>query len=289
MDSAAPSSRLLRKRNTTKYLPSSPLNTRLRCVLTIAGSDSGGGAGIQADLRTIAAFGLHGLSVITAVTAQNSREVVSIHRVPPREIERQLHALFADFPIRAVKIGMLGSTANIAVVADVLRQTRARHVVVDPVLVSSSGSRLLPARGLAVLREELIPLAEMLTPNLPEAEALLGRRLQTAEDWRCAARDLLELGAKSVLLKGGHGSGRSICDYFAQALDLHEFRHPRLPLQVHGTGCVLSSAIAANLARGRSRLVAMQAAQVFLQKALRGSYRIGKGTNRALRIDANHD
>ena len=264
------------------------LRSRAPAVLTIAGSDSGGGAGIQADLKTFAAFGLHGLSAITAVTAQNTREVISIHRVPPREVERQLQALFEDFRIRAVKIGMLGSAANVAVVAAVLLRVRARNVVVDPVLVSSSGARLLSTRGLDALRQELIPLAEMLTPNLAEAEALLGRRLTSADDRRHAARDLLDLGARSILLKGGHGAGTRVCDYLADARGLREFRHARLPISAHGTGCVLSAAIAAGLAQGHLRLAAVQAAQTFLQRALRGSYRVGKGSVHSLRLHRLH-
>ncbi len=259
------------------------------CVLTIAGSDSGGGAGIQADLHTFAAFGLHGLSAITAVTAQNTRQVVSIHRVPPREVERQLQTLFVDFRILAVKIGMLGSAANAAVVADALRAARVRKLVLDPVLVSSSGTNLLPTRGRAVVRAELIPLTEILTPNLPEAEALLGRRLNTDAAVRRGARDLLELGANAVLLKGGHGTGDVVCDYLVDARGLHEFRHPRIPVRAHGTGCVLSAAVAAGLAQGRSRLAAVQAAQIFLQNALHDSYRVGKSLNRTLRIGAGRD
>ena len=251
-----------------------------RSVLTIAGSDSGGGAGIQADLRTFTAFGLHGLSVVSAVTAQNTRRVASIHCVPAAEVERQLEAVFADFDIRAVKIGMLGSSATVARVADFLRRRHVRHVVVDPVLVASSGRRLLPKRGVALLRERLLPLAELVTPNLPEAAALLGRTL----DGAASARALLAFGARAALVKGGHAPGRVVRDFLAtaRASRVSEFRHRRLRVEAHGTGCVLSAAVAAGLALGHSLEAAVGAAQSYLQAALRRSHVAGSRTVRLL-------
>ena len=257
-------------------------SARVVSALTIAGSDSSGGAGIQADLKTFASFGLHGLSAITAVTAQNMRQVVAIHRVPAKQVEQQLCAVFGDFPIAAVKIGMLGSAATTSAVARFLREHCKAPIVLDPVLISSSGTRLLPARALAVLREELIPLADMLTPNVPEAESLLGRRLATPKDLREAARDLLGLGAKSILLKGGHHEGDPVCDYLVDARRTCVFRHARMPILAHGTGCVLSAAIAAGLARGRTPVAAVRAAEEYLQMALQGAYRAGKGAICAL-------
>jgi hydroxymethylpyrimidine/phosphomethylpyrimidine kinase len=259
-----------------------------RCALTIAGSDSSGCAGIQADLKTFAAFGIHGLSAITAVTAQNVHEVRSIHRVPVRDVKQQLLAVFEGFTIGAVKIGMLGSAAVITAIASFLREHCRAPIVLDPVLISSSGTRLLPARALAVLREELIPLAEVLTPNVPEAAALLGRRLATAADLREAARDLLGLGAKSILLKGGHHAGDPVCDYLVDAAGARIFRHPRMPVTARGTGCVLSAAIAAGLARGRSRLAAVSAAEQYLQIALHNAYRPAKSRIRALFLSPKH-
>jgi hydroxymethylpyrimidine/phosphomethylpyrimidine kinase len=254
--------------------------TTVRSVLTIAGSDSGGGAGIQADLRTFAAFGLHGLSVICAITAQNTRRVTSIHCVPALEVERQLEAVFEDFDIGAVKIGMLGSCANVTAVAKFLRHRHVCNVVVDPVLVASSGRRLLPARGISLLRTRLLPLAELVTPNQPEAVALLGREL----DGRASARALLALGPRSALVKGGHGTGRAVRDYLATASDasLRVFRHRRLPIHAHGTGCVLSAAIAAGLALGQPLGTAVAAAQSYLQAALRRSYVGGSDSIRLL-------
>lgn len=251
-------------------------------TLSIAGSDSGGAAGVQADLRTFAAMGVHGLSAITAVTAQNLRNITSVHTVPAREVAQQIHAVFAGFHIGAVKIGMLGSAANAAAVAGALRHEHAGNIVLDPVLASSSGTPLLTPRGLAALRKELIPLADLLTPNLPEAAILLGRGLRDA-DAPAAARELLGLGARAVLLKGGHGRGHVVRDVLADAGGIREFAHPRLPLRARGTGCVLSSAIAAGLAQGRSLRAAIAAAEEFLQHALRDSYRVTRAHLRVLR------
>jgi hydroxymethylpyrimidine/phosphomethylpyrimidine kinase len=254
-------------------------------VLTIAGSDSGGASGIQADLKTFAAFGVHGLSAIAAVTAQNMDSLMSIHRVPPHELERQLQALFAGFDIAAVKIGMLGSSANVIAVAAALRAARARNVVLDPVLASTSGAALLSARGVRALREQLVPLADVLTPNLPEAQVLLGSRVRDAD---AAARELRALGARAVLLKGGHARGRVVRDVLADARGGGEFLHTRLSVRARGTGCVLSSAIACGLAAGRSARAAVAAAEEFLQTALRASYTPTRGARRVLDVFAKH-
>jgi hydroxymethylpyrimidine/phosphomethylpyrimidine kinase len=257
------------------------MKTPMTNILTIAGADSGGASGIQADLRTIASFGAHGLSAITAVTAQNLHKVVSVHRVPARELQRQLEALFAGFRIDAIKIGMLGSATNVSAVAAALRRTRARNVVLDPVLASSSGTALLSARGIAALRSQLLPLASVLTPNLPEAALLLGNAVPQADMAR-AAQQLHALGARAVLLKGGHGRGRVISDVLVDASGVHEFRHPRLALRARGTGCVLSAAIACGLGRGQSLRAAIASAQKVLQRALRNSSRPTSGAIRVL-------
>lgn len=261
---------------------------RKRCVLAIAGSDSSGGAGIQADLRTIAAHGLHGLSVITAVTAQTGHAVESVHCVPTRQLIAQLAAVFADFDVAAVKIGMLGSVAAVEAVADYLRKAGARHIVLDPVLVASSGSALLPPRGLTRLSRRLVPLVDLLTPNLPEAEALLGRRLRSDRDSRRAAEDLLALGARAVLLKGGHQRGRVIRDYLFDGESMAVFSHSRLPGSVRGTGCTLASAIAAGLATGLSLRAAVERAERFLQRQMLRAYRAGRGGMRAMSPTATH-
>lgn len=254
----------------------------VRCisVLSIAGSDSGGGAGIQADLKTFAAFGVHGLTAITAITAQDTRSVHAAHPVPTQQLQRQLEAVAGDFRIGAVKIGMLGSTAAIGVVARFLRELDA-PVVLDPVLVSSSGTNLLPVHARRLLREQLVPLARLLTPNLPEAAALLERR-ELADDAVATARELLALGAEAVLLKGGHGSADPVVDTFVEADAAQRFRHRRLPFSAHGTGCVLSAAIAAGIATGLPLHGAVQRAERYLQRALRAAYRGGHGAARIL-------
>ncbi len=236
-------------------------------MLTIAGSDCSGGAGVQADLRTFGALGMHGLSAVTAITAQNSRRVWSIRCVSSTHVRDQIDAVIEEFDIAAVKIGMLGSAATIRSVAATLEQRALRNIVLDPVLVSSSGTPLLPGKAIAILIDRLIPLADVLTPNRPEAAALLGRMLPAER----TARVLLKFGAASVLLKGGHGRGRTLVDHFVDSAGSHTFLHERLPIRVRGTGCVLASAIAANLASGMPILAAVFAAERFLQNALRQS------------------
>ncbi|MHB8679295.1 MAG: bifunctional hydroxymethylpyrimidine kinase/phosphomethylpyrimidine kinase [Rudaea sp.] len=251
-------------------------------VLTIAGSDSSGGAGVAADLKTFAAFGVHGLAAITTVTAQTSRRVQAIHRIPAAQVRAQVEAAFADFRVGAVKIGMLGSAPIASTVAAVLRVATPRHIVLDPVLASSSGAVLLSKAGLRVLREALVPLATLLTPNLPEAEILLGRRIR---DPLRAAQDLRALGACAVLLKGGHGRGSDVRDVFADARGVVEFHHPRLPIRARGTGCALASGIAAGLARGRSLRAAVADAEAFLQRALAASFPVATGSVRILSMN----
>jgi len=257
-------------------LPVDATGQHRRAVLAIAGSDSSGGAGIQADLRVIAAHGLHGLSAITAVTAQTSRAVRSVHLVPPRQLLAQIDAAFTDFDVAAVKVGMLGCAAAVDAVADYLREAGARHIVLDPVLAASSGTALLPSRGLARLRSRLIPLVELITPNLPEAEALLDRRLRSEDDMRGAGVDLLALGAGAVLLKGGHRRGRDVCDYLFDGESTTVFSHARQPGSVRGTGCALASAIASGLALELSLRDAVARAEQFLQREMQCAYRTGR-------------
>ena len=262
-------------------IPQDEFTNRRVCVLTIAGSDSSGASGIQADLKTFAAFRTHGLSVVTAVTAQNTRAIAAIHRVPTAHIHAQLRAVIADFPIRAVKIGMLGSASAIDAVADVLSESSVGPIVLDPVLVSTSGTRLLPSAALKRLRERLLPLVDVLTPNVPEAEALLDRSISSLHDHRGAALELLSLRVNAALLKGGHATGTTVRDYFAQKADirkrdqdatLHTFAHRRFPIDARGTGCTLASAIAASLALGATRLEAVQRAEQYLQRCFRKAY-----------------
>jgi hydroxymethylpyrimidine/phosphomethylpyrimidine kinase len=247
-------------------------------VLTIAGSDSGGGAGIQADLKTVMALGGHGLSAIAALTAQNTRGVTAIHRPPRRFLRAQLDALFDDFPVSAVKIGMLGTVPVIETVADVLRARDAHNIVLDPVMIASSGARLSERRALDALRQQLLPLADVLTPNLPEAEALLGHAIADEDAQREAASALLAQIRGGVLLKGGHLPGDTLTDLFLER-DGHcrTWQHPRLPIEGHGTGCTLASAIATRLAHGDASDQAVDHAIAFLQRALANAYRPGAG------------
>ena len=246
-------------------------------ALTIAGADSGGGAGIQADLKTFAAHRVHGLSAIAALTAQHTRGVTAVN-VPPMDFLRaQLDACFDDFDIRAVKLGMLATAEVIGVVADALRAHRPAAVVVDPVMVATSGAKLLEDSALHAVRTQLLPLADVVTPNLPEAELLLGRAIPDAEAMRVAAADLLALGARAVFLKGGHlPDDGDVVDLFIDQDGLVETAHPRLALDAHGTGCTLASAIAARRAQGMAMQQACLAASDYVHAALRGGYRPGR-------------
>ena len=250
---------------------------RARSALTIAGSDSGGGAGIQADLKTFAAHRVHGLSAIAALTAQHTRGVIAVN-VPPMEFLRaQLDACFDDFDIGAVKLGMLANAEVIGVVADALQARRPPFIVLDPVMIATSGAKLLEDAALDALRTRLIPLASVVTPNLPEAELLLGHAITDLAAMREAVGELLALGAACVLLKGGHLlDDGDVVDLFADAAGLREIAHPRLRIEAHGTGCTLASAIAANLCLGLPLAAACAAASDYVHAALRTGYRPGR-------------
>jgi hydroxymethylpyrimidine/phosphomethylpyrimidine kinase len=252
-------------------------------ALTIAGSDSGGGAGIQADLKTFHAHGVHGLSGIAAITSQNTRGVTAVHPVPLAHIRSQLDAVFDDFPVAAVKTGMLGNAATVRLVAKALRQHKPKWVVIDPVMISTSGSRLLDEDAIEAVIQQLIPLADILTPNLPEAEALLGHPLRTAKQLAEAGHALLALGARGVLLKGGHGRGNEVVDRYMDARGTMEIRHTRLAREGHGTGCTLASAIAAELAKGATPRQAVRRAIAYVQRALKNGYQPGRGSAYVLR------
>jgi hydroxymethylpyrimidine/phosphomethylpyrimidine kinase len=243
------------------------------CALSVAGSDSGGGAGLQADLKTFAAYGVHGVSVVAALTAQNTRGVSAVH-VPPVEFLRaQLDAVFEDFGVTAVKLGMLANAAVIHVVADALEQHKPAHVVLDPVVLASSGARLLESAALDALRARLLPLATLLTPNLPEAELLLGHAIADDTAAEQALGELLGMGPGAVLLKGGHSLGQGpLIDRFGQGAARIQFSHERLPVTGHGTGCTLASAIAASLSCGASLFDACADATDYVHGALRAGH-----------------
>jgi hydroxymethylpyrimidine/phosphomethylpyrimidine kinase len=251
-------------------------------VLTIAGSDSGGGAGIQADLHTFAAHAVHGLCAITAVTAQNTRSVTAIQLLSQRMVRAQLDAVFADYRVRVVKIGMLATPGIVRAVAAELGRHPGIPVVLDPVLVATTGARLASGNLVGPLRRHLLERADLLTPNIPEAESLLGRRLRDTDDMLGAAEDLIDLGARAVLLKGGHLSGRRVSDLLLTRDGAHWFRHARLSVEGHGTGCTLASAVAANLALGDLLPIAVGKAVEYVHRALAGGYQPGRGRLRVL-------
>ena len=242
-------------------------------ALTIAGSDSSGGAGIQADLKTFAALGVYGASVIAALTAQNTQGVTAIHDVPADFIAAQIDAVFADLDVRAVKIGMLSQVAAIAAVAEGLDRHAAHNVVLDPVMVATSGGRLLAAGAVEALRTRLIPRALVITPNLAEAAALLDAPLARDEaDMAKQARALLALGAQAVLIKGGHGTGAESVDLLVDAGGVTRLAARRIATRnTHGTGCTLSSAIAAGLAKGLDLKAAARAAKDYVTDAIAGA------------------
>ncbi|TDK28491.1 bifunctional hydroxymethylpyrimidine kinase/phosphomethylpyrimidine kinase [Luteimonas aestuarii] len=249
-----------------------------RCALTIAGSDSGGGAGIQADLKTFAAHGVHGLSAIAALTAQHTRGVTAVHVPPVAFLRAQVDACFDDFDIGAVKLGMLANAEVIHAVADALETHRPRYVVLDPVMVATSGAKLLEDDALDALRRRLLPLASIITPNVPEAELLAGTRVDNAGAASTALGHLRALGARAVLLKGGHlDEGRTVVDRYDDGVTDAEFLHDRLDVDGHGTGCTLAAAIAANLCREMAMADAVEAAIDYIGDALRAGYRPGKG------------
>ncbi len=246
-------------------------------ALTIAGSDSGGGAGIQADLKTFAAHGIHGLSAIAALTAQNTRGVTAVHVPPCDFLHSQIDACFDDFAIAAVKLGMLASSDVIDTVGIAITARQPPFVVLDPVMVATSGARLLQADALDALRTRLLPIATIVTPNLPEAELLLGHPITDRTAMRTACGELLALGVRAVLLKGGHlADGGDVIDLYADEHGIHEIVHPRLELQAHGAGCTLASAIAANLCLGKSLPDACVAASDYVHRALQQGYRPGR-------------
>jgi len=249
-------------------------------AVTIAGSDSGGGAGIQADLKTFAAFGVYGASVVTALTAQNTRGVTAIHDVPPDFIAAQIDAVFSDLAVGAVKIGMLSQPPVIAAVAAGLDRHRQTNVVLDPVMVAASGDRLLAPEAVDVLRRDLIPRALVLTPNLPEAAALLDAALAASEgDMRDQAERLLALGPRAVLLKGGHGEGPESVDIFLDGAVELRLPAPRIATRnTHGTGCTLSSAIAAGLAKGLPLVEAVGEAKAYVTLAIAAADRLTIGS-----------
>jgi hydroxymethylpyrimidine/phosphomethylpyrimidine kinase len=251
-------------------------------VLSIAGSDSGGGAGIQADLKTFSALGCFGMTAITALTAQNTCGVRAIHAVPPQMLRDQIDAVMDDIGADAVKIGMLHSPEIVLTVAEAIDRYALKNVVFDPVMVATSGAVLIDNTALDVLVRELFPRATVITPNLDEAALLVGRALTTSQDMEQAALALLDKGARAVLIKGGHLPGDTVIDLLMmKSGEKFWMQAPRIHSpNTHGTGCTLSSAMAAHLALGASLVEAVQHARVFVREALQAGaqVRTGKGS-----------
>ena len=244
--------------------------------LTIAGSDSGGGAGIQADLKTFEAFGVFGTSVVTCLTAQNPDEVTGILPATPDAVKRQLRTVGRGFPVAAAKTGMLYSAEIIRAVARGFKAGLRCPLVVDPVMVATSGARLLRAEAVAALCRELLPLATVITPNLPEAEILAGRVIRSVADLRAAAQTIAERYGSACVVKGGHLEGARVVDVLYDGRRFHEFAGRRqLARETHGTGCTFSAAVTASLAQGASLPAAVRAAKVFVAGALRHARRAG--------------
>lgn len=248
-------------------------------ALTIAGSDSGGGAGIQADLKTFAAHGVFGTSAITAITAQNTLGVTAVFALDPALVVAQIDAVATDLRPRATKIGMLANAGIIAAVADAITRHELLHVVIDPVMVAKGGDHLLESAAVAALRERLLPLADVLTPNVPEAEVLTGLTIRTVDDLKTAAIRLIAMGARSVVVKGGHlGPAIEAIDVWHDGTAWEEFASERIDTRhTHGTGCTFSSAIAAGLANGLETVAAIRAAKDYVTGAIRHAPGLGAG------------
>jgi hydroxymethylpyrimidine/phosphomethylpyrimidine kinase len=245
--------------------------------MTIAGSDSGGGAGIQADLKTFQALGVYGTSTLTAITAQNTLNVRAVHEIPVDVIGAQIDAVMEDIGVDAAKTGMLSSAEIIGTVADRIRFWRLDHLVVDPVMVAKSGDRLLREDAVHALVRDLLPLALVLTPNLPEAEVLVGRSLETDDEIRQAAREIHALGPRAVVMKGGHRRGEAV-DLLFDGHTFHAFSSERFDTpNTHGTGCTFSAAIAAGLAQGQDVVDAVGLAKRYVSEAIRRSTPLGAG------------
>jgi len=250
----------------------------MRTALTIAGSDSGGGAGIQADLKTFAAHGVYGTSALTAVTAQNTLGVTAWQALPADLVTAQIEAVDADFELGAIKVGMLANAAIVEAVTATIVELELANVVVDPVMIAKGGDRLLEIDAVDAIRRELLPHTRIVTPNVPEAEALTGMRIASVDDMRAAAQRILSLGPRVVLVKGGHLDGAESVDVAVTAEGSFELRRPRQDTtSTHGTGCTLSSSIAANLALGMDVRAALERAREYLDGAIRNAPGLGRG------------
>lgn len=249
----------------------------MKKILTIAGSDSSGGAGIQADIKTFSAHEVFGMSIITAVTAQNTEGVFAVQDIRPDIIQKQIEVIFDDILVDGVKIGMVSKTETIKIIADTLSKYSVKNLVLDPVMISKSGYYLLEPEAKEALIDHLLPMARVVTPNLPEAEVITGLKVSTIEDMKEAAKLIFDMGPKYVLVKGGHLEGEAV-DILYDGSTFTYYSSPRInTINTHGTGCTLSSAIAANLGKGLNITEAIDEAKGYITKAIQESFSIGKG------------
>ncbi|MGI9568461.1 MAG: bifunctional hydroxymethylpyrimidine kinase/phosphomethylpyrimidine kinase [Desulfobulbia bacterium] len=247
-------------------------------VLTIAGSDSSGGAGIQADLKAMSANGVFGLSVITSITAQNTLGVSDVFHLPASIIEAQLTALFSDIPVDAVKTGMLATTAIVTTVSRILKQHNPAHLIVDPVMVAKGGQSLLEPQAISTMKTELIPQATLLTPNIHEAEILAEKPIRTLADARTAAKIIYQLGCRHILIKGGHLGEQPGTDLLYDGKFFRMYKGEYIETDhTHGTGCTLASAIAAQIAKGKAIQEAVEVAKTYTTEAIRHGFPLGRG------------
>jgi hydroxymethylpyrimidine/phosphomethylpyrimidine kinase len=252
--------------------------SRVKVALTIAGSDPSGGAGIQADLKTFSRLRIYGMAVVTALTAQNTSGVAGVMGVPPEFVARQLDAVFSDIRVDAVKTGMLWSAGSVEAVVETMKQYQVRNLVVDPVIAATSGTPLLDPAGIGTLSKALLPLALVVTPNRYEAEILTGKTMSGPDDMEEAALQLHAMGARFVLIKGGHWPGKEATDLLFDGMDFSYLRAERIEASnTHGTGCVLSAAIAAELAAGKSVNEAVQQAKSLVTEAIKNGLSLGSG------------
>ncbi|MCU0079777.1 bifunctional hydroxymethylpyrimidine kinase/phosphomethylpyrimidine kinase [Extibacter muris] len=249
----------------------------MKKVLTIAGSDCSGGAGIQADLKTFSAHGVFGMSVIVSVVAENTSRVIDIQDITPEMIEKQIDAVFEDIEVDAVKVGMLSTPECMRAVAGKLRQYKPEHVVIDPVMYAKNGCPLMDPSAVDALIETILPLADVLTPNIPEAERITGVEIRSVTDMEAAARKIHDMGSKTVVVKGGHAIGNAL-DVLFDGKQMYHFETERIATKnTHGTGCTFSSAIASQLALGMDICKAVEKAKVYVTTAITHSLAIGKG------------
>lgn len=249
----------------------------VKAVLSVAGSDCSGGAGIQADLKTFSSLGVYGMSVITSVVAENTSRVLSVYDLPPDIIKDQINAVFEDIEVSAVKIGMIKSKEIMQTVFETLKKNNAKNIVCDPVMLAKGGAELMDKSAIQYLKDNVIPCTSVFTPNIPEAEVILNRKIETEDDMINAAFDICKLGAKFCLLKGGHFTGEPT-DILCTNNQIHKFTSKRINTKnTHGTGCTLSSAIAAFIAKGYGVQEAVTKAKVYITGAIENALDIGKG------------